>query len=99
MKPGGSLTIPTNQEWNALLYQLGGATSVNNGNLEGRQLAYFNFDGDLIEITASQASRLLFVSGAAINEPLAQYGPFVMNRPEELQQAIQDYQQGKMGVL
>jgi redox-sensitive bicupin YhaK (pirin superfamily) len=99
MEPGGSMVIPTNQKWNAVLYQLGGSTTVNNGNLEDRQLAYFNFDGELLEITASQASRLLFVSGAPINEPLAQYGPFVMNRPEELQQAIHDYQQGKMGVL
>ena len=99
MKPGAALTIPTNRDWNVLLYQLGGETNVNNGSLIGRQLAYFNFDGDLLEINANESSRLLLVSGPPINEPLAQYGPFVMNRAEELQQAIEDYQAGKMGVL
>ena len=99
MEPNASLTIPTNAKWNVILYQLGGETTVNNGSLTGRQLANFNFDGDQLKIEAVESSRLLFVSGPPINEPLAQYGPFVMNSPEELQQAIQDYQEGKMGVL
>ncbi len=99
MEPGATLTIPTDNNWNCILYQLGGETKVSNGTLKDRQLAYFNFDGDMVDIEALKSSRLLFISGAPINEPLAQYGPFVMNRPEELQQAIEDFQTGKMGVL
>ena len=99
MDADSSLTITTNSDWNVLIYQLGGNTQVSNGTLSGRQLAYFNYDGTEIKMTANGASRFLFVSAPPINEPLAQYGPFVMNRPHELQQAIEDYQQGKMGVL
>jgi redox-sensitive bicupin YhaK (pirin superfamily) len=99
IKEGGSLTITTNTDWNVVLYQLGGQTQVGNGTLEGRQLAYFNFDDNELKLHAKQDSRFLYVSAPPINEPLAQYGPFVMNRPEELQQAIEDYQSGKMGTL
>jgi redox-sensitive bicupin YhaK (pirin superfamily) len=99
IKEGGSLTITTNTDWNVVLYQLGGQTEVGNGTLEGRQLAYFNFDDNELKLHAKQDSRFLYVSAPPINEPLAQYGPFVMNRPEELQQAIEDYQSGKMGTL
>lgn len=99
MEADGSLNISTNPKWNVLLYQLGGDTVVNNGKLIDRQLAYFNFDGSDITMTANQPGRYLFVSAPPINEPLAQYGPFVMNWPEELQQAISDYRSGKMGTL
>ena len=99
MDPGASLSITTNADWNVLLYQLGGHSEVNNGTLKDRQLAYFNFDGTELELKAHSQSRFLLVSAPPINEPLAQYGPFVMNRPEELQQAIDDYQSGKMGFL
>jgi len=99
VEAGGEITIPTNPEWNFLVYQLGGKSTVGNGDLSGRQLAHFNYDHPEVRIRAQQVSRFLVVSGPTINEPLAQYGPFVMNRPEELQQAIADYQNGKMGVL
>lgn len=99
MQPQSELAITTNHQWNLLLYQLAGETLVNDTKLSGRQLAIFNFDRSDILLQGVQSSRLLLVSAAPINEPLAQYGPFVMNRPEELNQAIEDYQQGKMGAL
>jgi redox-sensitive bicupin YhaK (pirin superfamily) len=99
MDAGAVLNIPTNADWNVLLYQLGGDSKINNGALKGRQLAYFNFDGTDLDLMAKSNSRFLLVSAPPINEPLAQYGPFVMNRPEELQQAIEDYQSGEMGFL
>ena len=99
MDSGSNLNIPTDANWNVILYQLGGETEVNNGTLKGRQLAHFNYDGTDLSLKAIADSRFLLVSAPPINEPLAQYGPFVMNRPEELQQAINDYHAGKMGVL
>ena len=99
IEEGGVLTLTSKSDWNAILYQLGGHSEVSNGTMEGRQLAHFNYDGVDIKLHAKRDSRFLFVSAPSINEPLAQYGPFVMNRPEELQQAISDYQSGKMGRL
>ena len=56
-------------------------------------------DGSQVTIDAHVDSRLLVMAGEPINEPIARYGPFVMNTREELIQAAQDYQAGKMGHL
>ena len=59
----------------------------------------FNTDGDLIEFEATEKSTLLILSGAPINEKVAQYGPYVMNTQTEILEAMRDFQQGKMGYL
>jgi redox-sensitive bicupin YhaK (pirin superfamily) len=52
-------------------------------------------DGDRIEVqTANEPARFLLVSGKPLNEPIARYGPFVMNTPEEIQQALRDLRNG-----
>ena len=56
-------------------------------------------DGSRVTVEAQEDSRLLVMSGEPIEEPIARYGPFVMNTREELIQAAQDYQAGKMGHL
>jgi redox-sensitive bicupin YhaK (pirin superfamily) len=52
-----------------------------------------------VTIEAKEDSRLLIMSGKPIEEPIARYGPFVMNTKAELIEAVQDYQAGKMGHL
>ena len=56
-------------------------------------------NGDVVEISAVTDAEILFVGGKPINEPIATYGTFVMNKFPELQQAIFDYEAGKMGTL
>ncbi|MET0002764.1 MAG: pirin-like C-terminal cupin domain-containing protein [Candidatus Thiodiazotropha sp.] len=51
--------------------------------------------GDSVEITAQEPSRLLLVAGQPLHEPIARRGPFVMNSEAELQQAFNDYQEGR----
>ena len=56
-------------------------------------------NGSQVRIEAKENSRFLIMSGRPIEEPIARYGPFVMNTKAELIQAVQDYQAGKMGHL
>jgi redox-sensitive bicupin YhaK (pirin superfamily) len=63
------------------------------------QFVIFKNEGQSISIKAQTDSVLLVLSGEPIDEPIAQYGPFVMNTQEELQEAFQEYQSGKFGVL
>lgn len=55
--------------------------------------------GQLVRVHGAEGARVLVLSGEPINEPVASYGPFVMNTREEIMQAVRDYQSGKMGHL
>ena len=55
--------------------------------------------GERIAIEASSGAQLLVLSGEPIDEPVVQYGPFVMNTREEIREAISDFNRGKFGYL
>ena len=63
----------------------------------------FDRDGDEIQIEAPadnhSPARVLLIGGQPLNEPIARYGPFVMNTPEEIEKAFQDYRSGRMGSI
>lgn len=62
-------------------------------------IAVLSPEGDAVSVEAVEDSTLLVLSGERINEPVANYGPFVMNTRAELAQAVEDYRNGKMGHL
>src|SRR6185312_10833585 len=107
LSPGASVTLPWRPDFNALVYALAGRGSVGAERRPIRmgQLAVFGA-GDTITISAdsSQESRspsldVLILGGQPIREPVAMYGPFVMNTKDELMQAFEDYQKGRLGVI
>ena len=63
------------------------------------ELILFNNDGTQIELAADEAAHVIVLSGAPIDEPIVQYGPFVMNTVEEIRQAISDVNRGKFGPV
>jgi redox-sensitive bicupin YhaK (pirin superfamily) len=67
--------------------------------LESAQVAVFEPGGDSIRLEAGQGARALLLSGKPIKESIVGHGPFVMNTKQEIRQAIEDYQDGKMGRL
>lgn len=94
----GSLETPNTATF--ALYVLDGVLEINGEHSVGRhQLAVFNNDGTEVHVRAEQGGHLLFLAGEPLNEPIAQYGPFVMNTEEEIHQAIMDFRDGKMGTL
>jgi len=92
-----SIQIPAS--YNALVYVLSGTVETNGTTLEGLNLGVSKKDGDAIQLQAKGKGKLLFLAGEPISEPVASHGPFVMNYPGEIGQAMLDYQTGKMGVL
>ncbi len=102
LAPGARLEVPWNPTFNALAYALDGDGSAGNDRAPLRlgQLAVFG-TGDSIVLRANDSSSLdvLLLGGEPIREPVAQYGPFVMNTKAELQQAYDDFQRGRLGTI
>ncbi|WP_113663593.1 pirin family protein [Pedobacter nanyangensis] len=100
LKAGAKAHLETPAHFNTALLVIEGSIAVNgNEKATTNQLVHFAHEGNAITIEASEDAVVLYLSGDPINEPIAQYGPFLMNKPEELQQAIEDYNTGKFGYL
>lgn len=96
---GAHATFSIPHGYNALLYVLDGDVESNTKRIERYNLAQFDTEGDGVEIKTFSKGHALLLAGEPINEPVVSYGPFVMNYPGEIKQAILDYESGKMGVL
>ena len=84
----------------AVVLCLEGSVTLGDGQvLQGPQLAVFEREGHTIHIQALTASKVLFLGGMPIEEPIVGMGPFVMNSKEELQKAFEDYEAGLFGSL
>jgi redox-sensitive bicupin YhaK (pirin superfamily) len=107
LAPGAKLELPWRRDFNALVYVLAGSGFVGAARRPVRlgQLAVYG-PGDVVTVQAGekQESRspqldVLVLGGLPIREPVAAYGPFVMNTREELLQAFEDYQAGRLGTI
>ncbi len=105
--PGARVRLPWRSDFNALAYSLSGDGSVGAENRPIRtgQLAVFG-QGDVLEFAADQKQDskhagldLYILGGRPIREPVAAYGPFVMNTRAELIQAFDDFQAGRLGTI
>ncbi len=84
---------------NAAILVVEGDIEVNGQHAGLHDFILFKNEGESITIKAKENSVLLLLSGVPINEPIAQYGPFVMNTQQDLQETFKEYQEGKFGVL
>lgn len=84
---------------NSLIYVTSGNLTVAGSAAVAGDLVHFSQKGSEIQITANEDSEYLLLTGKPLNEPVVQYGPFVMNTMGEIKQAFLDYREGKFGQL
>jgi hypothetical protein len=100
--PGAQLHVPWPSAFNALAYVLAGQGTVGAERrpVQLGQLTVFGA-GDALTVAATghEPLEILLLGGEPIREPIAAYGPFVMNTRAELTQAVEDYQAGRLGVI
>ncbi|RYY40734.1 MAG: pirin family protein [Chitinophagaceae bacterium] len=95
----GAIELAVPEGWNALAYVLKGSVRTGTATVGTNGLAEYRADGDGVALEALEEGYLLLLAGEPIEEPVVSYGPFVMNYPGEIKQAILDYENGRMGVL
>lgn len=95
---GARFTAPVPAGWNAAVVSLRGSARVGDRLVPADTVALLG-EGDSLALAAETAVSLMLLAGEPLREPIAHYGPFVMTTREEIEQAIHDYQQGRMGFL
>jgi redox-sensitive bicupin YhaK (pirin superfamily) len=105
LEAGAEVSQPVPQGYNAFAYVLEGAGlfGSHGTRVEEHSMVPFNHDGDHVVLRAvgdtTTPVRALLIGGLPLNEPVARYGPFVMNTKDEIIQAFDDYQSGRMGSI
>jgi redox-sensitive bicupin YhaK (pirin superfamily) len=89
----GELKQDLASELNAMVYVFEGTLNIAGEKVEDGGFVILS-DGDAVELSGT--GRCLILAGPALDEPIARYGPFVMNTQEEIMQAIDDYQRGRL---
>jgi len=105
LQPGGRVAQPVPKDYNAFAYIGDGAGFFGEESEQGTdgQMVMFAPDGDEVRIenpaNAESELDVLLIAGVPLNEPVARYGPFVMNTEAEIRQAFEDYRSGRMGAI
>jgi len=99
LAPGASFDVPLPAGHNAFLYAYEGEARVGSEGALALHAAGILSGGEWVRIAAGPSgARVLLLAGRPIGEPVVQYGPFVMNTREEIEQAIADYRSGRLGA-
>lgn len=96
---GGEANFSLPKNFNSVALVVEGSAIMNSNDAPTDHLVVFRNDGEEVTVTSSTGATLLVLSGEPLNEPIAAYGPFVMNTYDEIKQAFADVAAGKFGVL
>jgi len=99
LQAGERFAVSLPEHFNALAVVASGLVATAEQRAAAGELVLFNNDGSRLELAAEVDSHVLILAGEPIDEPIVQYGPFVMNTVEEIQQAAWDVNRGKFGAI
>ncbi|HEV3011156.1 MAG TPA: pirin family protein [Burkholderiales bacterium] len=99
LRAGEQLRLNLRDGYSAGLYIVNGKTTVNGEAAGEGELVVLERKGDEVVIDAQTDAVVFVMNGAPIDEPVAGYGPFVMNTPGEIQKAFADYHAGRLGKI
>lgn len=96
---GKRFSQPLPADHNAFVYVYRGEVSIAGTSVPKQRMAILANDplADSVEIEAADEARVLLIAGRPLHEPIAQYGPFVMNTEQEIYQALSDFRDGRLG--
>jgi redox-sensitive bicupin YhaK (pirin superfamily) len=95
---GASFSAALPNTHNAFIYVYRGAVKVGDTQVESRRMGILSNtpEADGVTLTATEDARLILVAGKPLNEPIVQYGPFVMNTQQEIHKALEDFGSGRL---
>jgi len=96
LQPGAAYVHPCDHDHNMMLYTFGGSMSVEGRRLEDGSLGLLSNGRSFSLVAGDEGAECLILGGPGLDEPIARYGPFVMNTREEIVQAINDYNNGEL---
>lgn len=96
LQAGGAVTLPVASQLNGFVYLYEGAASIGEEAVTASAATVLTDGNELTLRAGPGGARLLLVAGRPLDEPVVQYGPFVMNTREEIEQTLQDYQSGRL---
>jgi redox-sensitive bicupin YhaK (pirin superfamily) len=99
LRAGGRFRVPLPASYNALAVVARGRVSAGTSAAGAGELLLFRNDGAYFELTASEDAHVIVLAGEPIAEPIVQYGPFVMNTVQEIEQAFADVELGRFGPV
>ncbi|MFO0619256.1 MAG: pirin family protein [Polyangiaceae bacterium] len=99
LSAGGRADFAFPRAYNAGILVMGGDLAVSDRDASTHDFIVLAHDGERVSLEARTDAELLLMAGEPIDEPIVQYGPFVMNTEREIDEAIADFQRGKFGEL
>jgi redox-sensitive bicupin YhaK (pirin superfamily) len=99
LRPGETVPVDLPESYNAIAVVAEGRVTSDESSAGAGELLLFANDGERLILTADEDAHVILLSGEPIDEPIVQYGPFVMNTVEEIRQAVYDVEAGRFGPV